>query len=75
MLAAAPMSEDKLRLHRRQDIILAVGLGDPALDNNRAFSGTLWSRGIGNALREWHGFAHDWPWWERMIRLYVGGHD
>ena len=74
-LAAAPMSEDKLRLHRRQDLIMAVGLGDPALDDNRQFSGTLWSRGIGNALREWQGFAHDWPWWERMLRLYVGGHD
>lgn len=74
-LVTAPMSEHKLALHRRQDLILAVGLTDPALDNNRALSGLLWQRGIGNALREWQGFAHDWPWWERMIRLYVGGHD
>ena len=74
-LAAAPMSEDQLRLHRRQDLVMAIGLDDPALDDNRRFSGTLWSRGIGNALREWQGFAHDWPWWERMLRLYVGGHD
>jgi esterase/lipase superfamily enzyme len=74
-LAEAPMGEDKLRLHRRQDLILAIGLDDPALDDNRRFSAALWSRGIGNALREWQGFAHDWPWWERMIRLYVGGHD
>ena len=35
----------------------------------------LWQRGIGNALRIWDGFAHDWPSWERMLRLYVGGHD
>ena len=33
------------------------------------------SKGIGNALRIWDGWAHDWPYWERMIRLYIGGHD
>ena len=33
------------------------------------------AHGIGNALRIWDGWAHDWPYWERMIRLYIGGHD
>lgn len=65
----------RLEAFRRQDIILAIGTDDPMLENNRRFSGLLWEKGIGNALREWHGFAHDWPWWEKMIRLYVGGHD
>jgi esterase/lipase superfamily enzyme len=74
-LAAAPMSGAHYAALQRQDIILAVGLDDPALDTNRRLSGILWGRGIGNALREWNGFAHDWPWWERMIRRYVGGHD
>lgn len=60
---------------RRQDIILAVGDGDPLVHQNRELSGILWSKGVGNALREWHGFAHDWPWWYKMISLYVGGHD
>ena len=32
-------------------------------------------KGIGNALRIWNGHAHDWPIWEKMIRLYIGGHD
>ena len=44
-------------------------------ENNRAFSAILWSKGIGNALRVWNGWAHDWPYWERMIRQYIGGHD
>jgi esterase/lipase superfamily enzyme len=74
-LAAAPMSGAHHAALQRQDIILAVGRGDPALETNRQLSGILWGRGVGNALREWHGFAHDWPWWERMLRLYVGGHD
>lgn len=65
----------RLAAFRRQDIILAVGRDDPFAVDNRAFSGMLWGKGIGNALREWDGHAHDWPWWERMIRLYVGGHD
>jgi esterase/lipase superfamily enzyme len=67
--------EGRLALLRRQDIILAVGDGDSAIENNRELSGTLWSKGVGNALRIWNGFAHDWPYWERMIRLYIGGHD
>jgi esterase/lipase superfamily enzyme len=60
---------------RRQDIIMAIGDGDPMVHENREFSGILWRKGIGNALRVWNGFAHDWPWWERMIVKYVGGHD
>ena len=35
----------------------------------------LWNKGIGNALRLWDGWSHDWPWWRDMIRLYIGGHD
>lgn len=65
----------RVRALQRQDIILAVGRGDPAYEDNAAFSGRLWERGIGNALRTWEGHAHDWPFWERMIVQYIGGHD
>lgn len=60
---------------RRQDIILAVGTGDGLVHQNRELSGKLWNKGVGNALREWDGFAHDWPVWERQIQMYLGGHD
>jgi esterase/lipase superfamily enzyme len=68
---------DGYRLHhlRQQDIILAVGKDDGLLHQNRELSGKLWNKGIGNALREWDGFAHDWPVWYKMLNLYVGGHD
>ncbi|NIW45829.1 MAG: hypothetical protein GWN30_14090, partial [Gammaproteobacteria bacterium] len=23
----------------------------------------------------WDGWSHDWPYWERMLRHYIGGHD
>lgn len=65
----------RLAAFHRQDIILAIGRDDPSCGNNSEFSGILWRQGIGNALRIWDGWAHDWPYWERMIRLYVGGHD
>lgn len=66
---------DRLEALRRMDIVMAIGEHDPAIEDNRAFSGMLWRKGIGNALREWSGFAHDWPWWEKMILRYIGGHD
>jgi esterase/lipase superfamily enzyme len=65
----------RLDAFRRQDIVLAVGRDDPAYQNNCELSATLWGKGIGNALRIWDGHAHDWPYWEKMIRLYIGGHD
>jgi len=55
---------ERLTAFQRQDVILAVGEHDPACE-----------KGIGNALRIWDGWAHDWPYWEKMIRLYIGGHD
>jgi esterase/lipase superfamily enzyme len=64
-----------LEAMRRMDIVLATGEGDAFVDNNRYLSGLLWQRGIGNALRIWDGWAHDWPWWRQMIRRYIGGSD
>lgn len=60
---------------KQQDIILATGRDDLFRGNNEFLSGALWGKGIGNALRLWDGWAHDWPWWRRMMQLYIGGHD
>ena len=59
----------------RLDIVLAIGQDDPLRGNSEYFSGRLWSKGIGNALRIWAGWAHDWPYWRQMIRTYIGGSD
>jgi esterase/lipase superfamily enzyme len=67
--------EDRLNLLRRLDIIMAIGQDDPNIANNRWFSDVLWSKEIWHALRIWDGWAHDWPWWQKMIQLYIGGHD
>ncbi len=72
-----PNENDPRRLSQLQrlDIILPIGRDDPNIGHNRWFSGQLWGKGIGNALREWEGWSHDWPYWQQMVRLYMGGHD
>lgn len=66
---------ERLEQLRHIDIILAIGRDDPSYPNNEEFSNILWSKNIWHALRIWDGWAHDWPWWRDMIRLYIGGHD
>ena len=68
---------DNGRLHalRQLDIILAVGREDSLRGNNENLSTALWDKGIGNALRVWDGWSHDWPYWEQMIKLYIDGSD
>ncbi len=65
----------RLDAMRRQDIILVVGRDDGARANNEDLSATLHGKGVSHALRIWDGWAHDWPFWMRMIQLYIGGHD
>lgn len=75
--AFIPQEHEGWRLDalRRMDIILAVGRDDSLRYSSENLSSVLWQKNIGNALRLWDGWAHDWPWWHQMIRLYVGGHD
>lgn len=65
----------RLEAIRRIDLILSIGRGDPAFRDNENLSSVLWARGIPHAFRAWDGWAHDWPFWQRMIRQYIAGHD
>jgi esterase/lipase superfamily enzyme len=65
----------RLEALRRMDIILATGRDDPLRSSTEELSAILWNRGIWNAIRLWDGWAHDWPWWHKMVQLYVFGHD
>ncbi len=60
---------------RHLDIILVTGSQDPNVENTRALSQALWSKGVWNALRIWDGWSHDWPYWMQMTRHYIGGSD
>ena len=65
----------RLAAFQRQDIVIAIGRGDPHYQQNEDFSAVLWEKGIGNALRVFDGHAHDWPYWEDWLVRYVAGHD
>jgi esterase/lipase superfamily enzyme len=65
----------RLEALQHQDIILAIGSDDPSCSNNEYFSGVLWGKGIWHALRIWNGWNHDWPYWQKMVRMYLSGHD
>jgi esterase/lipase superfamily enzyme len=65
----------QIELLRRLDIILAIGRDDPGLASNEQLAANLWRAGVGNALRIWDGWSHDWPYWEKMLRMYISGHD
>ncbi len=65
----------RLAALRRMDIVLVVGRDDGLQGSSQALSHELWGKGIGNALRLWDGWAHDWPYWTKMLHHYIGGHD
>ena len=65
---------NRLEALRHTDIILATGRDDSFRQNNEHLSRVLWEKDVGNALRLWDGWAHDWPWWHQMIVRYIGGH-
>jgi esterase/lipase superfamily enzyme len=62
-------------LLQQQDIIFATGADDPNRWSNDLLSTNLWRADVGHAYRIWDGWAHDWPYWQHMIRTYIGGHD
>ena len=68
-------NENRLHMLRGMDIIIAIGQNDPNIANNRWFSDALWGKEIWHAFRVWDGWAHDWPFWHQMLRLYISGHD
>lgn len=72
-----PHENDPFRLHllRETDIIIVGGKEDRLIHSSREMSAVLWNKGIGNALREWDGWSHDWPYWINMLHLYLKGHD
>ena len=76
-IAFIPNEHDWGRMAALQsmDIILVTGADDPNRSGTEELSGVLWNKGIGNALRIWDGWAHDWPWWRQMLSHYIGGSD
>ena len=68
---------DSARLNalQRLNIIIATGRDDALRGESERLASILWRKDIGNALRLWDGWSHDWPYWQKMMQLYVGGND
>lgn len=66
---------ERLNALRHIDIIMATGKDDRLMQQARNMSAVLWGKGIGNALREWDGWSHDWQYWDKMMHTYLNGHD
>ena len=66
---------NQLEALRRMDIVIVAGQDDPNIENNRALSRALWEKGVSHAFREWDGWSHDLPYWMKMTRMHIGGHD
>lgn len=68
-------SPQTLEAIKKLDLILPIGREDELYENNLWLSKLMWERGIWHALRVWQDNAHDWPYWQEMIKKYIGGPD
>lgn len=56
---------------RAMEIILVTGSTDQHVQEDRLLSQILWEKGVANVLDVWDGWAHDWPYWQAMIRKFL----
>ena len=57
--------------YRRMGLLLVTGEHDMCWDENERLAAILSSKGIPHRLEVWRdGTGHDWPWWQRMARVY-----
>jgi esterase/lipase superfamily enzyme len=57
---------------RHNNFVLATGKDDPGWDDNDRLASLLRARNIPVRLDGWGDDSpHDWPWWERMIQVYL----
>jgi len=66
---------NRIRALQNLDIIIASGKTDRLHWSSQQMTKVLWDKGIGNALRVWDGWSHDWPYWIQMLNIYFNGAD
>ncbi len=58
---------------KKLEIIFPIGRTGPLLGGSEQLSEVFTQRGIQHHFLIWDGFAHDWPVWQEMVLLYIGG--
>jgi len=66
-------SSDQIEKIKKLEIIFPIGRTDPLLGSNEQLAEALAQKDIGHTFLIWDGFAHDWPFWQQMVLLYIGG--
>lgn len=65
-----------LERYRQSRIVFCVGQGawdEPMLADARALSQILTSKAVNHEMDIWgHDVNHDWPWWRKMLPLWLG---
>lgn len=56
---------------RKMEIVMAIGLEDAFLNDNKFLSHELWQKGIAHQLHFWDFEAHDPVEWRQMVRFYL----
>ncbi len=67
------MGDDQIEKIKKVEIIFPIGRTDPLHGSNVQLAEALNEKGVRHAFIEWDGFAHDWPYWQEMLMLYLGG--
>jgi esterase/lipase superfamily enzyme len=58
--------------YRRNMYVLATGVHDQCRSQNERLGGIMRTKGIPVRLDVWgDGTGHDWPWWHKMIQMYL----
>lgn len=63
---------DTLEAIRANHLVLTYGEHDPCRSANENLIGILDAKGIKHHSEMWHGFGHDWDWWQKMILQHIG---
>ncbi len=57
---------------RHRNYILATGVHDQCWNDNERLAAVLRHKGLPVRLDVWgDGTGHDWPWWQRMVQVYL----
>jgi esterase/lipase superfamily enzyme len=72
-LAFLPGLEDSHSLDalRAMNIVIVAGDADPHVKEDYELAHILGAKNIPHMLDIWEGWAHDWPYWQQMIRKHL----
>ena len=74
-LSNMPGDHPYIEMYNNRKILIVVGQGkweDILLESTRRLDGVLRGKGIQAQVEYWgHDVDHDWPWWFKMVELYL----